>query len=134
MVKGPVRVAAVDAGPGVQPVPLAGHAAGPAASAGVYGISVAAELAGCGIQALRIYEQRGLLEPARTPGGTRRYSLDNIHRVQRITGLLESGLNLAGIIHIFQLEAELAEVKAELARVKSAVEASRKDATAARKR
>jgi DNA-binding transcriptional MerR regulator len=76
-----------------------------------------------------MYEQRGLLEPERTPGGTRRYSLDNIHRVQRITGLLESGLNIAGITQIFQLEAELAGVRAQLARAKRAVDASRNGTT-----
>jgi DNA-binding transcriptional MerR regulator len=107
-------------------LPAVSEQAGPAASAGVYGISVAAELAGCGIQALRVYERHGLLEPARTSGGTRRYSLDNIHRVQRITGLLDSGLNLAGIAQIFELEAELAAVKAELARTKAALKATRR--------
>jgi DNA-binding transcriptional MerR regulator len=100
--------------------------AGPAPSAGVYGISVAAELAGCGIQALRQYEQRGLIEPDRTAGGTRRYSLDNIHRVQRIAELLESGVNLAGIGEIFRLEAELDTVKAELARAKAALRAAKR--------
>jgi MerR family transcriptional regulator/heat shock protein HspR len=101
------------------PVPVSAEFSGPAPGAGVYGISVAADLAGCGIQALRLYEARGLVEPARTAGGTRRYSLDNIHRVRRIGGLLESGLNLTGISEIFRLEAELAEVKAELARLKA---------------
>jgi hypothetical protein len=102
-------------GPAVAPLSLNGEQA-PASSAGVYGITVAAELAGCGIQALRLYEQRGLINPARTSGGTRRYSLDNIHRVQRITGMLDSGVNLAGIVEIFRLEEELAQARAELHR------------------
>jgi len=102
-----------------EPLVPDGEYSGPAPGAGVYGISVAAELAGCGIQALRVYEQRGLLEPARTAGGTRRYSLDNINQVRRITGMLESGMNLAGIAEIFRLESELAATKAELARLRA---------------
>lgn len=92
----------------------------PASSAGVYGISVAAELAGCGVQALRLYEERGLLEPERTPAGTRRYSLDNVHRVRRIAGMLDSGLNLAGIAQVFALEAENAALRAEIAELQAA--------------
>jgi DNA-binding transcriptional MerR regulator len=103
--------------------PMAGPG-GPAPSAGVYGISVAAELAECGIQALRLYEQRGLISPARTAGGTRRYSLDNVNEVRRITDLLESGLNLAGISQIFQLEHELNAIKAEVAQLKEQLQAT----------
>lgn len=91
----------------------------PAPSAGVYGISVAAELAGCGVQALRLYEERGLLAPERTPAGTRRYSLDNVHRVRRIAGMLDSGLNLAGIAQVFALEAENAALRAEIERLRT---------------
>jgi MerR family transcriptional regulator, heat shock protein HspR len=97
---------------------------GPAPSAGVYGISVAAELAECGIQALRLYEQRGLISPARTVGGTRRYSLDNVNEVRRITGLLDSGLNLAGISQIFRLEHELDAIKAEVAQLREQLQAT----------
>ena len=64
---------------------------------GVYGISVAAELVGMGVQNLRAYEARGLLEPERTDGGTRRYSADDLQRLRRIGDLLDAGLNLAGI-------------------------------------
>jgi MerR family transcriptional regulator/heat shock protein HspR len=64
---------------------------------GVYGISVAAELVGTGAQNLRLYEARGLLEPERTGGGTRRYSAQDLDRLRRIGDLLEAGLNLAGI-------------------------------------
>jgi DNA-binding transcriptional MerR regulator len=70
----------------------------------VYGISVAAELSGVGEQSLRLYEQRGLLTPARTAGGTRRYSDDDLDRVQRIVDLLADGVNVAGIGHILELQ------------------------------
>ena len=71
---------------------------------GVYGISVAAELAGMGTQTLRLYETRGLLEPDRTPGGTRRYSPEDLDRLRRIGQLLTAGLNLAGIAMVLDLE------------------------------
>jgi DNA-binding transcriptional MerR regulator len=81
---------------------------------GVYGISVAAELAGMGAQNLRAYERRGLLEPDRTDGGTRRYSSDDVERLRRIGHLLEAGLNLAGIAAVLDLEAANAQLRAEL--------------------
>lgn len=71
---------------------------------GVYGISVAAELTGLGVQTLRLYETRGLLEPDRTAGGTRRYSPNDLDRLRRIGALLDAGLNLAGISMVFTLE------------------------------
>jgi DNA-binding transcriptional MerR regulator len=71
---------------------------------GVYGISVAAELTGIGVQALRLYEARGLLEPARTEGGTRRYSADDVDRLRRISELLDAGVNLTGIRMVLDLE------------------------------
>lgn len=73
---------------------------------GVYGISVAAQLAGMGVQRLRLYESRGLLEPDRTAGGTRRYSQDDLDRLQRIDALLEAGLNLAGVAMVLDLQDE----------------------------
>jgi DNA-binding transcriptional MerR regulator len=78
----------------------------PPTDQGVYGISVAAEIVGTGVQNLRLYEARGLLEPHRTDGGTRRYSADDIDRLHRIGELLEAGLNLAGIAMVLSLEAE----------------------------
>ena len=75
---------------------------------GLYAISVAAERADMQIQNLRVYERRGLLEPARTPGGTRLYSESDIVVLQRIAELLAEGLNLAGIRRVLELEAELA--------------------------
>jgi DNA-binding transcriptional MerR regulator len=71
---------------------------------GVYGISVASELVGLGPQTLRQYEQRGLLEPARTEGGTRLYSDDDLERLRRIADLLGEGLNLAGVAMVLDLE------------------------------
>ena len=71
---------------------------------GVYSISVAAELSGIPVQSLRLYEQRGLLTPARTAGGTRRYSDDDLVRLQRITELLADGVNVAGIGQILDLQ------------------------------
>ena len=70
----------------------------------LYAISVAGELTGVDPQMLRIYEARGLLDPARTGGGTRRYSGRDIERIQRITMFLAAGLNLAGIAQVFALE------------------------------
>jgi MerR family transcriptional regulator, heat shock protein HspR len=71
---------------------------------GVYGISVAAELSGVGPQTLRLYEERGLLSPTRSLGGTRRYSDDDLVRLERITGLLGEGVNVAAIGHILELQ------------------------------
>ena len=80
---------------------------------GVYGISVAAGLVGTGVQNLRLYERRGLLEPTRTEGGTRLYSRNDVTRLQRITELLDAGLNLAGIAMVLDLQDDLAEARRE---------------------
>lgn len=85
----------------------------PAAARGVYGIAVAAELVGMGVQALRMYERRGLLEPVRTDGGTRRYSEQDLTRLRRIGELLDAGLNLAGIARVLDLETDNAELLAD---------------------
>ena len=79
----------------------------------VYVISVAAELAGVHPQTLRIYERRGLLDPARTRGGNRRYSDTDIDRLRRIAELMADGLNLAGVKMVLALEEELRRVKAD---------------------
>lgn len=80
----------------------------------VYAISVAAELTGTGVQSLRLYERIGLVEPARTPGGTRRYSDADIERLRRIIDLLAEGINLAGIGRILELERENARLRSRL--------------------
>lgn len=85
----------------------------PDAARGVYGISVAAELVGTGVQNLRAYEARGLLEPKRTEGGTRRYSANDLDRLRRIGDLLEAGLNLAGIAMVMDLQDENTQLRAE---------------------
>ena len=76
----------------------------PKTAQAVYAISVAAELAGVGVQTLRLYEQHGLISPARSSGGTRRYSGDDLARLARITALAEAGVNLTGIGRILDLE------------------------------
>ena len=81
----------------------------------VYGISVAAELSGLGVQTLRLYEDRGLIEPNRTAGGTRRYSNDDIERLGEISLLLDQGLNLAGIAKVFELQQEVRRLNRALA-------------------
>lgn len=80
----------------------------------VYVISVAAELAGLHPQTLRIYERKGLVDPARTGGGSRRYSEDDIEQLRRIQELTAEGLNLAGVQRVLELEAELAEAQQAL--------------------
>ena len=81
---------------------------------GVFVISVAAELAGVHPQTLRIYERKGLVDPARTGGGNRRYSEEDIERLRRIQDLTTEGLNLAGVKRVLALEAELARLRAEV--------------------
>ncbi len=81
---------------------------------GVYGISVAAELVGTGVQNLRAYEKRGLLEPQRTEGGTRLYSENDLARLVRIGELLAAGLNLAGVAMVIDLEADNTRLRDEL--------------------
>ena len=83
----------------------------------VYVISVAAELAGLHPQTLRIYERKGLVEPARTGGGSRRYSDNDIAMLQRIQQLTSDGLNLAGVKRVLALEAEIARLRAQLQEV-----------------
>ena len=85
----------------------------------VYVISVAAELAGVHPQTLRIYERKGLLEPARTGGGSRRYSDADLDLLRRIAALTESGLNLAGVKRVLELEQENERLRAELAQARA---------------
>ncbi len=81
---------------------------------GVYGISVAADLAGSAPQNLRLYEARGLLSPARSDGGTRRYSDDDLDKIREIGRLLQDGLNLAGIAAVLSLQATNQALRVEL--------------------
>jgi len=88
--------------------------AAPDPGRGVYGISVAAELVGLGSQTLRLYESRGLLEPARSVGGTRRYSSADLQRLRRIGDLMATGLNLAGVAMVIELQDTNARLRADL--------------------
>lgn len=81
---------------------------------GLFSISVAAELAGVHPQTLRIYEREGLLDPARTAGGTRRYSLSDLDRLREILTLTADGLNLAGVRRVLELQEETRRLQAEL--------------------
>ncbi|AUI51344.1 MerR family transcriptional regulator [Arthrobacter crystallopoietes] len=84
------------------------------AEQGVYGISVAADLVGVGQQTLRLYERKGLVEPERTEGGTRRYSENDVERMRRIGELVDDGLNLAGVDKVLRLEEINAALQREL--------------------
>jgi len=85
----------------------------------VYVISVAAELAGVHPQTLRIYERRGLLTPARTTGGNRRYSDADIARLRRIAELAATGMNLEGIRHVMSLEQEVIRLREEVSQLRN---------------
>jgi MerR family transcriptional regulator/heat shock protein HspR len=90
----------------------------------LYIISVAAELAGVHPQTLRIYERKGLVDPARTGGGSRRYSDADIRLLRRIQELTNEGLNLAGVKRVLGLEAELERAQEELAEAKAQASAA----------
>jgi MerR family transcriptional regulator/heat shock protein HspR len=90
----------------------------PRSSRAVYVISVAAELAGVHPQTLRIYERKGLLDPARTVGGSRRYSEHDIAQLQRIQDLTTAGLNLEGVRRVLELEVEVERLRTELDEVR----------------
>jgi DNA-binding transcriptional MerR regulator len=83
-------------------------------SRGVYGISVAASLVGNAPQNLRLYEARGLVAPARSDGGTRLYSENDLERLRVIAGLLDDGLNLAGVHMVLDLQEENERLQGEL--------------------
>ncbi len=85
----------------------------------VYVISVAAELAGVHPQTLRIYERKGLIEPGRTQGGSRRYSDADIALLHRIQDLTNEGLNLAGVKKVLELEYQLERSRAEAEELRS---------------
>jgi MerR family transcriptional regulator/heat shock protein HspR len=82
---------------------------------GVFMISVAAELADMHPQTLRMYEQRGLIEPKRSPKGTRLYSQDDVERLRRIQEMTtELGMNLAGVERVFELEDKLSRLQGKV--------------------
>jgi MerR family transcriptional regulator/heat shock protein HspR len=103
----------------------------------IYIISVAAELAGVHPQTLRVYERKGLLQPQRTQGNTRRYSERDIARLRKIQQLTQEGINLAGVIRIMELEREAERLRdryASLAEELDRAEQALRDATSARDR
>ena len=94
----------------------------------LYVISVAAELAGVHPQTLRIYERKGLVEPQRTVGRSRRYSDRDIRRLQRIQELTNDGVSLAGVKRIIALEEELEDLRGEIERLRCRLETQREEA------
>jgi len=90
----------------------------------VYVISVAAELTGMHPQTLRIYERKGLLDPSRTSGGSRRFSDTDLSRLRHIQELTASGLNLEGVRRVLELEAEVRRLNEELSDVKDQAQAA----------
>ena len=88
----------------------------------IYIISVAAELAGVHPQTLRVYERKGLLQPSRTRGNTRRYSRKDIELLRRIQDLTNEGINLAGVMRILQLEGEVDRLRNRVSRATAALQ------------
>ena len=80
----------------------------------MFAISVAADMVGTGVQNLRACEKAGLVDPQRTPGGTRLYSLEDIERLRQIAALLDEGLNLAGLAMVLRLEADNARLRRQV--------------------
>ena len=90
----------------------------------VYIISVAAGLVGMHPQTLRVYERRGLVDPYRTPGGTRRYSQDDLNRLLLIQELSNEGVNIEGIKRILALQRENSRLSSQVARLRRLLENS----------
>jgi MerR family transcriptional regulator, heat shock protein HspR len=97
----------------------------------LYIISVAAELAGVHPQTLRIYERKGLIEPSRTEGRSRRYSDRDIVLLQRIQELTNEGVSLAGVRRILELEAQLEETREQVEAMREALVRAQDDLQAA---
>jgi MerR family transcriptional regulator/heat shock protein HspR len=88
---------------------------------GVFMISVAAELAEMHPQTLRMYEQRGLIAPKRSPKNTRLYSQRDVERLRRIQQMTAEGLNLAGVEIVLALEAQVQKLRAEGERLRKRI-------------
>lgn len=97
-------------------------------SRAVFVISVAAELAGMHPQTLRIYERKGLIEPYRTPGGTRRYSQADIERLALIQELTEQGLNLEGVRRVLELTEQVKRLQGQVQRLRQRLETAEREA------
>ena len=110
----------------MRPRPQSHHAVEVAADRGVFMISVAAELAEMHPQTLRMYEARGLIEPSRSPKGTRLYSQADVVRLRRIQQMtVEMGLNLAGVERVLALEAQMEELQAQMRAIEVAAAQAR---------
>lgn len=94
----------------------------------VFVISVAAELAGMHPQTLRIYERKGLIDPYRTPGGTRRYSQEDIDRLGLIQELTDQGLNLAGVQRVMEMQQEISRLEGKVEALEEQLEKTREAA------
>src|SRR4051794_38004338 len=97
---------------------------------GLYMISVAASLAGVHPQTLRIYEERHLIQPTRTPKGTRLYSDEDVETLRRILELTDEGMNLAGVQRVFEMEAQLARMSRRIVSLERQLEQTRAEAIA----
>ena len=95
----------------------------PADDAGVYVISVAAEISGLHPQTLRQYDRLGLVSPSRTEGRNRRYSLRDIALLRAVQKLVGEGINHAGIKRIIELESAIANMAIEVAQLRIEVDA-----------
>ena len=93
----------------------------------LYVISVAAELAGVHPQTLRIYERKGLIEPARTEGRSRRYSERDVALLRRIQELTNEGVSLAGVKKVLELEGELEDARAQIDQLRARLERAREE-------
>ena len=94
----------------------------------VFVISVAAELAGMHPQTLRIYERKGLIEPFRTSGGTRRYSQEDIDRLNQIQELTDQGLNLEGVKQVIEYQDKIAKLERRIESLEHKLEQLQLDA------
>jgi MerR family transcriptional regulator/heat shock protein HspR len=103
-------------------------------SRGLYVISVAAELAGMHPQTLRIYERKGLIEPARTRGGSRRYSDRDIQLLRRVQELTAEGVSLAGVARVLELEGLLAQARIREERLRARLDELLREVTELRRR
>src|ERR671934_631271 len=100
----------------------------------LYIISVAAELAGVHPQTLRIYERKGLIEPQRTEGRSRRYSDRDIELLQHIQELTNEGVGLAGVKHVLELEAALESAEEEIQRLRAQLRKAKREVAEAEER
>lgn len=89
----------------------------PDAQRGVFAISVAAELCGLHPQTLRVYEREGLIDPDRSSGGTRLYSGSDVEKLRAIASLTDTGINIAGIKRVLELQEEVRRLQAQVERL-----------------